>query len=131
MLFGNSIFFIPVHLRNAQLSICITLFDNLTSFRFVHPSNADSPISVTVSGISIFSIPVQFLNIALSILVIPSSKVTVFNEEHPLKGPSSYNPPPTNFIFFGILTDLKFTHLAKALFPISATLSGILAVIIL
>ena len=71
--------------KNALFPKVSKFFDNLSSFKFVHPAKLRSPIDVIVSGTITSSKPV-FPNNAPGIAVASSSNDTFFNPEHPLNG---------------------------------------------
>ena len=85
MLSGNFIFSNNTQFLKALPPIDFNLFGNSTLPKLLHPSNAESPIFVTLFGI-ITSFTLQSANAYFGISSMPSSNSTFSNFLHSLNG---------------------------------------------
>ena len=102
---------------NAQSPISVTVSGMTIEVKFV-PANAQKPISVTVSGIVMVVKPGQSRSRLAGILVIPDSSSTSLRIVQPLNGAySPHVPASTVSRLFGIRILVKLVQFEKALLP--------------
>ena len=98
-LFGISIFSNSLQFANALSPNFTSSFGKFTSFKLLHPSNADIPISVTLSAIVTLDNDLQLLKALFPMLSTLSEIITSLTEVLLPKAPS-----PMAVTEFGIST---------------------------